>query len=73
MELKFIVEALLVAAQKPMTPRELRELLSAAVAYATLSLWIYGLVAVPFAIYALWSLPRSTPATALWMCREVMR
>jgi len=34
MELKFTIESLLFAAQKPMTPRELRELLSAAVEYA---------------------------------------
>jgi len=34
MELKSILESLLFAAQKPMTPRELREVLSAAVEYA---------------------------------------
>jgi Dolichyl-phosphate-mannose-protein mannosyltransferase len=33
---------------------------SAALAYATLARWIYGLVAVPFAIYALLLLMRST-------------
>ena len=27
---------------------------SAAIAYATLARWIYGLVAIPFAVYALW-------------------
>ncbi|MCA1646527.1 MAG: glycosyltransferase family 39 protein [Chloroflexi bacterium] len=30
---------------------------SAALAYATLARWIYGLVGIPFAAYALWSLP----------------
>jgi chromosome segregation and condensation protein ScpB len=30
MELKFILEAILFSAQKPLTPRELRDLLSAA-------------------------------------------
>ena len=34
---------------------------SAAVAYATLARWIYGLVAVPFGMYALWALPRARP------------
>ena len=34
MELKFILESILFAAQKPMTPRELREVLAAAVEYA---------------------------------------
>jgi len=34
MDLKFILEAILFAAQKPMTPRELREVLHAAVEYA---------------------------------------
>src|SRR3954447_4009995 len=34
MELKSILESLLFAAQKPMTPRELRDVLSAAVEYA---------------------------------------
>ena len=38
---------------------------SAAVAYATLARWIYGLVAVPFALYALWALPRARPGTAV--------
>jgi 4-amino-4-deoxy-L-arabinose transferase-like glycosyltransferase len=34
---------------------------SAALAYAMLARWIYGLVAVPFAAYALWALPRARP------------
>ena len=32
---------------------------SAAIAYATLARWIYGLVAIPFALYALWPLVRA--------------
>jgi 4-amino-4-deoxy-L-arabinose transferase-like glycosyltransferase len=40
-------------------------LASAAVAYATLARWIYGLVAVPFAAYALWTLPIARPRVAL--------
>jgi 4-amino-4-deoxy-L-arabinose transferase-like glycosyltransferase len=32
---------------------------SAALAYATLARWIYGLVGIPFAIYALYALPRA--------------
>ena len=39
-------------------------LASFAIAYATLARWIYGLVAIPFAIYALLALPRSRPLTA---------
>jgi 4-amino-4-deoxy-L-arabinose transferase-like glycosyltransferase len=38
---------------------------SAAVAYATLARWIYGLVAVPIAAYALWALPRARPSSAM--------
>jgi len=38
---------------------------SAAVAYATLARWIYGLVAIPFAAYALAALPRARPRTAV--------
>jgi len=38
---------------------------SAAVAYATLGRWIYGLVAVPFALYALLALPRARVGTAV--------
>jgi 4-amino-4-deoxy-L-arabinose transferase-like glycosyltransferase len=38
---------------------------SAAVAYATLARWIYGLVAVPFAAYALLALPRARPGSAV--------
>jgi 4-amino-4-deoxy-L-arabinose transferase-like glycosyltransferase len=47
--------------------RRLRWLLiaSAAVAYAMLARWIYGLVAIPFAAYALWALPRARPWPAV--------
>jgi 4-amino-4-deoxy-L-arabinose transferase-like glycosyltransferase len=38
---------------------------SAALAYAMLARWIYGLVAVPFAAYALWALPRARPSRAI--------
>ncbi|MGI9147378.1 MAG: hypothetical protein ACR2IK_12620 [Chloroflexota bacterium] len=38
---------------------------SAAIAYATLARWIYGLVGIPFAAYALWALPRARPGSAL--------
>jgi 4-amino-4-deoxy-L-arabinose transferase-like glycosyltransferase len=38
---------------------------SAAVAYATLARWIYGLVAVPFATYALWALLTARRGSAL--------
>ena len=38
---------------------------SAAVAYATLARWIYGLVAVPFAAYALWALLTARRGSAL--------
>src|SRR5207253_2358974 len=34
---------------------------AAAVAYATLCRWIYGLVGLPFAVYALWAIVRSSP------------
>ncbi|HEX8967909.1 MAG TPA: glycosyltransferase family 39 protein [Chloroflexota bacterium] len=34
---------------------------SAAIAWATLARWIYGLVAIPFAAYALWALSRERP------------
>jgi hypothetical protein len=37
---------------------------SAALACAMLARWIYGLVAVPLAGYALWALPRSKPGRA---------
>jgi hypothetical protein len=37
---------------------------SATLAYATLARWIYGLVAIPFAAYALHALPRTRPAQA---------
>jgi hypothetical protein len=39
---------------------------SVALAYATLARWIYGLVAIPFAAYALWALPRRNPSRAIW-------
>jgi hypothetical protein len=38
---------------------------SAALAYAMLARWIYGLVGIPFAAYALWALPRATPSRAI--------
>lgn len=40
-------------------------LASAALAYAMLARWIYGLVGIPFAAYALWALPRRRPSRAL--------
>ncbi len=40
-------------------------LASAALAYATLSRWIYGLVGIPFAAYAVWSLPKARNRAAL--------
>ncbi len=48
--------------------RRLRWLLlgTAALAYATLARWIYGLVAIPFAIYALWAMnARANPGRAV--------
>src|SRR5262249_6634480 len=40
---------------------------SAALAYATLARWIYGIVALPFAAFALWHLlPRRRSANLLW-------
>jgi 4-amino-4-deoxy-L-arabinose transferase-like glycosyltransferase len=38
---------------------------SAALAYATLARWIYGLVAIPFAAYAVCTLPRARPGSAV--------
>jgi 4-amino-4-deoxy-L-arabinose transferase-like glycosyltransferase len=38
---------------------------TAAVAYATLARWIYGLVAVPFAAYAVCALPLAKPGSAV--------
>jgi 4-amino-4-deoxy-L-arabinose transferase-like glycosyltransferase len=38
---------------------------SAAMAYATLARWIYGLVAIPFAAYAVLALPGGRPAATL--------
>jgi hypothetical protein len=38
---------------------------SAAIAYATLARWIYGLVAIPFAIYGVWLLARLERRTAV--------
>jgi 4-amino-4-deoxy-L-arabinose transferase-like glycosyltransferase len=40
-------------------------LAGSALAYATLTRWIFGLVAVPFAAYAVWALPRATPGRAV--------
>ncbi|MDQ6671431.1 MAG: glycosyltransferase family 39 protein [Chloroflexota bacterium] len=38
---------------------------TAALAYATLARWVYGLVGVPFAAYAVWALPRTRPVSAV--------